>query len=322
MAHPRSPREWHLGRARRILRDHPEVRSLHGPAPVTALLIGLLVAVQSAAALLAATLPWPLVAAAAWLIGAVPALGLFVLLHEGAHGLIFPSRRTNEWMMVIATAPLLLPWAPGFRHYHLEHHRALGDGQRDVDVPSGWETPLTRTAPGRALWLLAWPILQLCRLGRCPSYRMLNRFFVANLAVNLAFVAPLFALGGSKAVAFCALSLLFAFGLHPLGGRMLQEHVAAPAGQPSCSYYGPGNRLLFNAGFHVEHHDFMGVAWLRLPKVRELAAGHYDGLESFGSWTRLAGRFVRFGRQATVPPARSSASSCAAIPSEPRISSV
>ena len=294
-------RAWHVARARAILLEHPEVRALEGPLPVTAALILLLVGIQTAAALAAAGLSWPWLALAAWGFGAFPALGLFVLLHEGSHGLIFVSPLANRWAMTVATAPLLLPWAPGFAHFHLEHHRALGDPYRDVDRPAPWELGLIAAGPLTRLgWLTAWPIVQLVRLGACRPHRMWGRWFATNLLTNLAYLIALGSLGGAKPVAYCALSLAFGFGCHPLGGRLLQEHVARPPNQPSASYYGPANRVLFNAGYHVEHHDFMRVAWARLPRLRRIAASHYGALVHHLSWTVLAVGFVTRG--ATAAP--------------------
>ena len=297
MAHGSPSRDWHVARARRIMRDHPEIARLQGPPAVTAWLILILAVLQTFAAWIAAQFTWPLVAAAAWIVGTIPALGLFVLLHEGAHGLILRNERGNRTLMIIATAPLLLPWAPGFKHYHLEHHCALGVIDRDADAPSPWETAMTGSRHGRLLWLAAWPLIQFIRLPRCRPHRTATSFFAVNLAFNCAFITALFAAGGLKAIGFCALSVIFAFGFHPLGGRMLQEHVTAPAGQPSASYYGWGNRLLFNAGYHVEHHDFMQVPWIHLPAVRRLAASEYVGLTSYRSWTALAAMFVWRGAQ-------------------------
>jgi sphingolipid delta-4 desaturase len=292
MAHERAQRDWHRMRAGRIIRDHPAIRALQGPAPISALLIATLVTVQTALAIAVSGISWAGVVAAAWVFGAIPALGLFVLLHEGAHGLVLRSRIGNEAMMVLCTAPLLLPWADGFRHYHLEHHRALGVADRDADIPSAWEERLLRSRGGRVVWLAAWPFVQMARLRRCRPHPIVSPLFLANSVFNVAFAVGLLQVGGPKAIAFCGLSIAFAFGLHPLAGRMIQEHFRGTAVQPTASYYGGANRLLFNAGYHVEHHDFMGVAWLHLPKIRTLAGEHYAALECHRSWSATAARFV------------------------------
>ena len=45
-------------------------------------------------------------------------------------------------------------------------------------------------------------------------------------------------------------------------------------------------------GYHNEHHDFMNVAWNRLPAVRKAAPEFYDSLASYTSWTALLLRFI------------------------------
>ena len=88
------------------------------------------------------------------------------------------------------------------------------------------------------------------------------------------------------------LSTFFGLGLHPLGGRWIQEHFVTEAGQETYSYYGPLNRLAFNVGYHNEHHDFANVPWNNLPKLKAAAPEFYDSLASYGSWTGVVARFV------------------------------
>jgi sphingolipid delta-4 desaturase len=45
-------------------------------------------------------------------------------------------------------------------------------------------------------------------------------------------------------------------------------------------------------GYHVEHHDFMNVAWVRLPRIRKVAPDRYQALASYSSWTGLLRRFL------------------------------
>ena len=93
---------------------------------------------------------------------------------------------------------------------------------------------------------------------------------------------------GPKALAYLALSTFFALGLHPVGGRWIQEHYETRKGQETYSYYGPLNRTCFNMGYHNEHHDFAGIPWNNLPKLKKLAPDYYDSLASYRSWTACA----------------------------------
>ena len=85
---------------------------------------------------------------------------------------------------------------------------------------------------------------------------------------------------------------MFAFGLHPLGARLLQEHFVLKENQETYSYYGAGNLLALNIGYHNEHHDMVAVPWNRLPALRRIAPEFYEPLLSHTSWVRLFFRFL------------------------------
>ncbi|MFP6780830.1 MAG: fatty acid desaturase, partial [Gammaproteobacteria bacterium] len=99
-------------------------------------------------------------------------------------------------------------------------------------------------------------------------------------------------LAGPQALAYLTLSTLFALGLHPLGGRWIQEHYLTQPGQETYSYYGPLNKTCFNMGYHNEHHDFATVPWNNLPKVRKIAPEFYNNLVSYDSWTAVLLRYI------------------------------
>jgi sphingolipid delta-4 desaturase len=52
------------------------------------------------------------------------------------------------------------------------------------------------------------------------------------------------------------------------------------------------NVVVFNAGYHNEHHDLMRVPWMRLPRVKAIAPEFYDALYAHRSWTGLLMRFL------------------------------
>ena len=62
--------------------------------------------------------------------------------------------------------------------------------------------------------------------------------------------------------------------------------------QETYSYYGPLNWVMFNMGFHNEHHDFPMVAWSRLPQLYRMAPEFYRTLFAYQSYTRLVVKFI------------------------------
>ena len=121
---------------------------------------------------------------------------------------------------------------------------------------------------------------------------MFSKWVVVNLIAEVAFLAGLVALFGWGAFSYLAFSTLFCIGLHPVGGRWIQEHYIIEPGQETYSYYGPLNYTCFYVGYHNEHHDFMYVPWFNLPKVKAMAPEYYDSLVSHNSWSRLLWRFL------------------------------
>lgn len=283
----------HRDRSRSLLKQHPELRALTGHYPATAGFIVASATLQLTIAFALKDQPWWLVIVSAYVIGAVVALGIWTLVHECTHDLVFRTSAANRWMGLIAGLPLIIPATTGFRTCHLLHHRHQGHAVLDGDIPSAWEMRLVGKCPiKKALWLACGALMQALRPLRMKNVTIVDRWFVANVAIQIVFNTAVVLLGGWQALVYCLLANIFALGLHPLGARWVQEHFVLAPGQDTYSYYGPMNRLVFNAGYHVEHHDLMRVAWVHLPNIRRIAPEFYGELAHYQSWTRLLLRFL------------------------------
>ncbi len=292
----------HPERARHLLETHPEVRSLFGRNRISALFTAALVALQLGMSVFVAHLGWVWVVVLAYAVGAFVSHALFVMNHECAHNLIFDHTASNYALGTFNDVALAFPSAITFRRYHLLHHRYQGDYARDADIPSTGEVRVVGTSSWRkAAWLAMLGIMQSMRPLRVREVAVRDAWIVASFAVIAVTDIAVFGFLGPKALAYLMLSSFFALGLHPVGGRWLQEHLETTPGQETYSYYGPLNRVCFNVGYHNEHHDFPGVPWNRLPRLRAIGADVYDPLVSYRSWTALIGRFLT---DPTLGPAR------------------
>jgi len=285
--------EPHRDRTKGLLRDHPGVRELIGRNPASFLLIAGVVALQTAIAALLGGGPWWLALAVAYAVGAFANHSLFVLVHECAHNLVFRSRTGNLLAGMLADCPNVVPSSVSFRAYHLKHHSFQGDYDLDADLPSRWEARLVgHTLPGKALWLLLFPVFQALRPPRLKEIRFANAWTFLNWVVVFAYDAAMVLLFGPLALLYLALSFFFSIGLHPLGARWIQEHYLTAPPQETYSYYGPLNILALNVGYHNEHHDLPSVPWNRLPRLRAAAPEMYDTLAWHRSWSKLLWRFL------------------------------
>ncbi len=283
----------HSIRTKLIIKEHPAIRRLIGKNPFSFFIIIALVFIQLFLAWVVSNQSWWIVFALAYFAGAFAHHGLFLMIHECVHQLIFKTRTANRLAGLIANLPQLFPTSVSFEKYHLRHHSHQGIHRLDIDLPSRWEaTIINNYFIGKTLWLLFNPIFQLARINRIKDVKVLDGWGIANLVIQLLFTLTILYLWGLHAIAFLLLSFFFSIGLHPLGGRWVQEHFLTCGEQETYSYYGPLNAVAFNVGFHNEHHDFPSVPWNKLPLVRKTAPQYYNSLYYHTSWFRLLLRFL------------------------------
>ncbi|GAA4750647.1 hypothetical protein GCM10023229_34190 [Flavisolibacter ginsenosidimutans] len=285
--------EPHRIRTKQILKQYPQIRHLIGKNIGTFYAIVFLVAFQLTGAWLLADKSWWWIVGAAYLLGAFADHALFVMIHEATHKLIFKNPVANRLAGILANLPQLFPSAVAFERYHIKHHSFQGVHELDADLPNRWEAKLINNYfIGKVIWFLFYPLFQAFRVARLKEIKPFDGWMALNWAACILFTAGVWYFLGPKAVAFLTLSFFFSVGLHPLGGRWIQEHYLVHGHQETYSYYGPLNKVAFNVGYHNEHHDFPSIPWNKLPQIRRQASGYYDTLHYHTSWTKLFFRFL------------------------------
>ncbi len=283
----------HIGRRRQILAQHPEVKALMGNNPSSVAWIIALVVLQLTVAVLVHQLNWLVVVVVAYVVGAFASHALFVMIHECSHNLVTKNTLADRCLGVVCDLALSFPSAQAFRKYHLLHHKHLGHPELDPDIVSRSEAALIGRSPiGKAIWMFFLSMSQAFRPYKVKGVALTDTWMIINTIAVLAVDGLVLWLLGPKALAYLFFSTLFALGLHPLGGRWVQEHYVTSEGQETYSYYGVLNRVCFNMGMHNEHHDFPNVPWNNLPKLSKLASEHYAPLKSYRSWTAVVVNFI------------------------------
>jgi len=267
----------HRQRRVAILREHSEVRQLFGPCLQTALLGTVAVAAQLGFAATLSGAPWWLLLAAAYAVGAFLSYELNVIVHECSHNLVFRGSALNKAFGILLNVPGVLPSAIAFRHYHLLHHRFLGQPGVDADVPSRWAVALVGHGKlGKLTWLLTQPFTYGLINPTAVRPRIpVDGWLVANCVAAIGASVGVAYWLGPGALAYLALSAYLAVGPHPTGAHILQEHIIFEGREETSSYYGPMNAFSINHGLHVEHHDFPTVAGPRLARLRAMASSYY-----------------------------------------------
>jgi len=142
--------EPHASRRTEILKKYPEIKELFGPDPITKYVALGLVAIQFSCALYIKDDMWSL---KFWLlvyfVGATVNHSIFLAIHEISHLLAFKSVLANKILATITNIPIGLPYAAGFRGYHLEHHRYMGIENVDTDQPTELETKIFKGIFGK-----------------------------------------------------------------------------------------------------------------------------------------------------------------------------
>ena len=281
----------HSERGRQILRAHPEVRRYCKPYLPSALCVVGAVALQVSVAWVLRDASWWLVVLAAYVFGAFASHSLFVLIHDAGHNLIVKRSTPNRVFGILCNVGQGVPTAMSFRTFHHLHHSRLDEYDWDADLAFRWEADLVGGSPIRkALWLLAFPIIEMIRPLRVER-SFVDPWILVNIAAIAITDALVFHWCGFAGLAYLVLSTFFGVGFHVVGARWIQEHYTFVAGQETYSYYGPLNRIAFNIGYHNEHHDLVRVPWVHLPKVKALAPEFYDDLYAHRSWLRVLQRF-------------------------------
>lgn len=263
--------------------------------------------------------PSPLTFAAAVMVIGGRQLGLAILMHDAAHGLLFKTRRWNEF-----AGQWLCAWPVGtdlhlYRPYHLKHHRFTQQAE-DPDLVLSAPFPITRKSLWRkirrdltgesgfrrrqAQWQEAWAKEEGSGSGmpwpvRRARLRQLG--ITGGVAANLALLAGLSLIGYWWL--YPVLWLLPLFTWYQLVSRIrnIAEHAMVPDNDDALrntrtTYAGWLTRLVlapYWVNYHLEHHLALQVPCWKLPQAHRLllAKGYGERMEiqnSYAAVLRLA----------------------------------
>lgn len=286
--------DFHFQRAKDMMKKYPqEMRAIMGNYWPSALIILAIVGTQFAVAgLLHEENIW-ITLAAAYFFGAFLNHALYVFIHEAAHNLVFKTEFKNRIMGMVCDLSLVVPGSMAFRKYHLIHHIRMGYYGVDMDIAHVNEAKFVGNSTfKKAIWYLFLGIAQATRPIRLKETALFDPWVFTNLIVQIIVSSLVVYFFSFTALIYLLASTIFGLGLHVVGARWVAEHYIFDDDQETYSYYGPLNPVIFNVGYHVEHHDLVKIAWPNLPKVKKIAPEFYDHLKFHPSYSKLLFRYL------------------------------
>lgn len=295
----------HLQMRKDALRAHPDLRALAGPDRRTALAVPLLLALHWGVAWAVSGSNLLVVFLAAFCIGQFIIHAAGALVHETAHRLIFRGDRSKlAFDLGLETILGSFSKQLTYQHEHLSsHHPFIGDYERDYEHEDlcafKAREMLVHDRPRlQRVLTVATLFVHLLPFGFIISDEIFpriyervtgrtardtqrdiasskppiwqRRLFIAwSLGVNVLLLVA-FGFYGWLYHNWALSIFLGKFGISNLG-QSLSEHPGDDVETPTRSTYGWINRLLFNTGYHNEHHTFPNVAWTRLPDLARAA---------------------------------------------------
>lgn len=238
--------------------------------------------------------PHPLV----WLV-ALPVLGgrqlgLAILMHEAAHGLLHPHHGLNDAVGKWLCAAPSLTDMNAYRAYHLRHHKYTQQPE-DPDLGLSAPFPVTRASLRRKVvrdltgqtflrqiramaaagWGDAAHAAALPFGGRASARASLLRFALVTVVIS-----AVFSISGAAWAGLIWLAAFASFFQLFLRVRNIAEHACTATGSGDDPFAHArttrANALErafvapYNVNFHAEHHLFMNLPCRNLPTVHQL----------------------------------------------------
>ncbi len=235
------------------------------------------------------------------------------LLHETAHRLVFRASRAKlAFDLLLEVILISFSLQLTYQHEHISlHHPFLGNYERDYEHEDNCRFLARRRfrhAHPRLerLMVISQLAVALLPLGFLvsdriflPIYRRATGLKVRDSARRTAPTQPdpseraLFVAVSVAALLFLWLAFGWTAALYQVWslsifrgkagitnlGQSLAEHPGDDTENPTRSQYGWLNWVLFNTGYHHEHHTYPQVPWTRLPRLKALAPEIFNQAE-------------------------------------------
>lgn len=218
--------------------------------------------------------------------------GMAILMHEAAHGILFKSRRINDF---VGEYMLAAPYGgnmEAYRHYHLKHHRYT-QTEDDPDLPLSAKFPVSqvslrrkffRDITGQTFWRLRLAAMKGVKVEGNDAFR--NSGPSLTIPINLVLFLALTLIGYWWVYFALWLAPLMTWFMVVLRIRNIAEHalteentdVLRQARTTDANILARIFLAPYWVNYHVEHHAYMFVPCYRFPALHKAMseAGHKE----------------------------------------------
>jgi len=229
--------------------------------------------------------------------------GMSILMHETAHGVLFKSRRVNDFVGEYLFAAPYGGSMKAYRHYHLKHHKFTQTAD-DPDLPLSAKFPVSKASLRRKLFrditgLTFWRL----RLAAMKGMDVEGNDAFKNsgpsltIPINVAMFLVLAALGHWWVYFALWLAPLMTWVMVVVRVRNIAEHALTEENSDSLRHARTTHASLlariflapYWVNYHVEHHAYMYVPCYRFPALHKAMreAGHKDKMIFSPSYTNV-----------------------------------
>jgi sphingolipid delta-4 desaturase len=286
--------EYHSKKAQELISEYPQIRDLYGAFPISLLPILLLISIQWLIAFSLVGQSILAVFIASFFMGQFIFHSLSTFVHETSHQLVLKGKNSSLFVLWLIELGLL-SWGISYKYYLAHggcHHSHLNEYEHDNELLDQSEVVFLTE---NTIWRYKEVVLSILPGGIFLIAQLRSLFITSDnqrklkpkskngafsniilLSNALIHTLLLYFVGWQASLYFFwSLSIIFGYWGISFHGQNIREHNIEGRGL-SYSSYGWSNFLLFNSGYHDEHHTFPKIAWIHLPKLRAAAKDKFN----------------------------------------------
>lgn len=223
---------------------------------------------------------------------------MFLLIHEGVHGILFPQKYLNYVVSVVIAIAGFVSFS-AYQVMHLRHHDHLGDEKDPDDYHNYTDNPkliwllhYNRLLWATILYLIFVPFLALKFGNSQQRFQIIFEYCLLIITYTIIFqFVPFSVFTSVWLIPFCLTNFT-------INIRGLTQHGITDATDPliasrSIEANPVVQFLLVHENYHLEHHLFPSIPSYNLPKLHQLILPRLEKRVTCKSYLGFVWQFIR-----------------------------